>query len=85
MTASAAFAASFTIVPSNVIAGLGKIPPSDQITVANIGCGTQGLREMGSLLLNPKVRVVAVCDSNKFSTDYYDWSPYGIRNDIEKP
>jgi hypothetical protein len=40
----AAFAVSFTIVPSNVIAGLGKIPPSDQITVANIGCGTQGLR-----------------------------------------
>lgn len=84
MASAAAFAASFTIVPSNVIAGLGKIPPSDQITVANIGCGTQGLREMGELLQNPKVRVVAVCDSNKFSTDYFDWSPYGIRNDIRK-
>jgi predicted dehydrogenase len=84
MASAAAFAASFTIVPSNVIAGLGKIPPSDQITVANIGCDTQGLREMGELLQNPKVRVVAVCDSNKFSTDYFDWSPYGIRNDIRK-
>lgn len=84
LASAATFAASFTIVPSNVIAGLGKIPPSDQLTVANIGCGTQGLREMGSLLQNPKVRVVAVCDVNKFSTDYFDWSPYGIRNDIRR-
>ncbi|WP_288372072.1 Gfo/Idh/MocA family oxidoreductase [uncultured Algoriphagus sp.] len=84
LASAATFAASFTIVPSSVIAGLGKIPPSDQLTVANIGCGTQGLREMGSLLQNPKVRVVAVCDVNKFSTDYIDWSPYGIRNDIRR-
>lgn len=81
---AATVAASITIVPSNVIAGLGKVPPSDQITVANIGCGTQGLREMGELLQNPKVRVVAVCDSNKFSTDYIDWSANGIRNDIRE-
>lgn len=84
LSSAATFAASFTIVPSNVIAGLGKIPPSDQLTVANIGCGTQGLREMGGLLQNPKVRVVAVCDSNKFSTDYIDWSPFGIRNSIRQ-
>jgi hypothetical protein len=44
MASAATFAASFTIVPSNVIAGLGQIPPSDQIAVASIGCGTQGLR-----------------------------------------
>lgn len=81
---AATVAASISIVPSNVIAGLGKVPPSDQITVANIGCGTQGLREMGELLQNPKVRVVAVCDSNKFSTDYIDWSANGIRNDIRE-
>lgn len=81
---AATVAASISIVPSNVIAGLGKIPPSDQITVANIGCGTQGLREMGELLQNPKVRVVAVCDSNKYSENYIDWSPYGIRDDIRK-
>ncbi|MEB2781865.1 Gfo/Idh/MocA family oxidoreductase [Algoriphagus sp. C2-6-M1] len=79
---AATVAASISIVPSNVIAGLGKIPPSDQITVANIGCGTQGLREMGGLLQNPKVRVVAVCDANKYSENYIDWSPFGIRDDI---
>ncbi len=79
---AASIAASISIVPSHVIAGLGKIPPSDQITVANIGCGTQGLREMGELLQNPKVRVVSVCDVNKYSEDYIDWSPYGIRDNI---
>ena len=81
---AATIAASITIVPSHVIAGTGHIPPSDQIAVANIGCGTQGLREMGSLLQNPKVRVVAVCDSHKFSTEYIDWSAHGIRNDIRE-
>ena len=81
---AATVAASISIVPSNVIAGLGKVPPSDQITVAIIGCGTQGLREMGELLQNPKVLVVAVCDPNKFSTDYIDWSANGIRNDIRE-
>lgn len=84
MGSAATVAASISIVPSNVIAGLGKVPPSDQITVANIGCGTQGLRELGELLQNPKVRVVAVCDSNKFSTDYIDWSANGIRDDIRE-
>jgi predicted dehydrogenase len=52
--------------------------------VANIGCGTQGLREMGDLLKNPKIRLVAVCDVNKSSSDYIDWSPYGIRNTIRE-
>ncbi len=81
---AAAIAATISIVPSHVIAGTGHIPPSDQLAVANIGCGTQGLREMGSLLKNPKVRVVSVCDSNKFSTDYIDWSANGIRNGIRE-
>ncbi len=84
ISSAATIAASITIVPSTVIAGTGHIPPSDQLTVANIGCGTQGLREMSELLKHPKVRVVAVCDSNKFSTDYIDWSLHGIRNDIRE-
>ena len=81
---AAATTATISIVPSHVIAGTGHIPPSDQINVANIGCGTQGLREMGSMLTNERIRVTAVCDVNKYSTDYIDWSPYGIRNNIRK-
>ncbi len=81
---TAATAATFTIVPSSVIAGTGHIPPSDQVTLANIGCGTQGLREMGDLLTNEKVRVIAVCDPNKYTTNYIDWSPHGIRDNIRR-
>jgi len=77
-------AATITVVPRHVLGGKGYIPPSDKITVANIGCGTQGLREMSGLLQDPDLQVVAVCDVNKFTTDYLDWSPDGIRDSIRK-
>ncbi len=81
---TAATAATISIVPSHVLARSGKVPPSDKIVVANIGCGTQGLREMGSMLQSEYLQVAAVCDPNKFSTDYIDWSPHGIRNSIRR-
>jgi hypothetical protein len=80
----AATAATFSIVPAHVLAGSGKIAPSDKLTVANIGCGTQGLREMGEMLRNPRIQVVAVCDVNKYSTDYLDWSAQGITRNIRR-
>ncbi len=73
---------AFTVVPRHVLGGRSYIAPSDRVTVANIGCGTQGLREMPGMLENPDVQVVAVCDPNKFTTDYIDWSENGIRNGI---
>lgn len=81
---TAAGAASFSIIPSHVLAGSGKIAPSDRIHVANIGCGTQGLREMSDILENEKVQLTAVCDPNKFSENYLDWSPAGLRAGIRK-
>jgi hypothetical protein len=81
---AAATAATITVVPRHVLGGPGYIAPSDKITVANIGCGTQGLREMSGLLQNPDIQVVAVCDVNKFTTDYLDWSPNGIRDGIRR-
>jgi predicted dehydrogenase len=75
-------AAAITVVPRHVLGGSGFVAPSDKITVANIGCGTQGLREMPGMLQNPDIQVVAVCDVNKFTTDYLDWSPDGLKNDI---
>lgn len=44
--AGGAVAAGFTIVPRHVLGGPGFVPPSEKITLAYIGCGTQGLREM---------------------------------------
>ena len=81
---TAAAAATFSIVPRHVLGGPGYVPPSDKITVANIGCGTQGLREMTQLLQHPEVQVVAVCDPNKFTTNYLDWTPTDIRDKIRE-
>ncbi|MBD0295555.1 MAG: Gfo/Idh/MocA family oxidoreductase, partial [Flavisolibacter sp.] len=75
---------AFTIVPRNVLGGPGFIAPSDKINLAYIGCGTQGLREMCELLPIPELQIVSVCDPNKMSTNYVDWSPNGIRNSIRK-
>lgn len=80
---TATAATAFSIVPRSVL-GKGFVPPSDRILVANIGCGTQGMREMPELLQNPQVQVVAVCDVNKFSTDYLDWSPSGLLNSLRQ-
>jgi len=81
---AAATTATISIVPRHVLGGKGHVAPSDKITVANIGCGTQGLRELPGLLQNPDIQVVAVCDVNKFTTNYLDWSPNGIREGIRE-
>lgn len=77
-------AAAFTIVPGHVLGGIGRIAPSDKLNIAYIGCGTQGIREMSRLITNPKIQITSVCDPNKFSTDYVDWSLNGIRDGVRK-
>src|SRR5579863_3271462 len=79
---TAAATAAFTIVPRHVMGGPGTVAPSDKITLAYIGTGTQGLREMLNLLPLPDIQIVAVCDPNKEATGYRDWSANGIRNSI---
>ncbi len=73
-----------TVVPREVLGGKGFIPPSDKLTIGYIGCGTQGLKEMVTLLANPALQIVSVCDPNKYSENYVDWSQYGIRNTLRK-
>src|SRR5205823_1512067 len=82
MVAGGAAAAGFTIVPRHVLGGAGFVAPSEKITVAHIGCGTQGLRELPGLLAIPEVQVVAVCDPAKESHNYVDWSRDGLRSEI---
>lgn len=82
ISSAVATAATITVVPRYVLGGTGHIAPSDKIRIANIGCGTQGLRELPSLLQSPDIQVVAVCDVNRLSDDYLDWSPEGIRTTI---
>ncbi|MDX9867205.1 MAG: Gfo/Idh/MocA family oxidoreductase [Kiritimatiellia bacterium] len=75
-------AAAFNLVPRHVLGGPGHVSPGEKIGVALIGCGTQGLRETAHLLPDPGVRVVAVCDPNRESDDYVDWSRDGLRREI---
>src|SRR5882762_8878357 len=82
MATSGAAAAAFTIVPRHVLGGAGFVAPSEKITVAHIGCGTQGLRELPGLLSIPAIQVVAVCDPVKEGHNYVDWSRDGLRSEI---
>lgn len=82
MITGGAAAVAATIVPRHVLGGAGFVPPSEKITLAYIGCGTQGLREMPDLLRMPEVQIVAVCDPVKEGYDYLDWSRDGLRAGI---
>ena len=73
--------AVFQVVPRHVV-GRGYVAPNDKVTLGYIGLGTQGLRELGSLLASPAVQIVAVCDPNRESNDYVDWSKNALRNAI---
>jgi len=81
---AAAASLAITVVPRQVLGGPGFVAPSDKITMGYIGCGTQGLREMASLITNPALQIVAVCDPNKYTTDYVDWSLNDVRDSIRK-
>jgi hypothetical protein len=80
--AGGAAATVFTIVPRHVLGGRGFVAPSEKITLAYIGCGTQGLREMFRMLATPEVQIVAVCDPVKDGHDYVDFSRDGLRSAI---
>jgi predicted dehydrogenase len=81
---TAAGAAAFTIVPRHVLGGPAYVPPSDKITLAYIGVGTQGLREMLTLLPTPEIQIVSVCDPNKDAAGYRDWNSNGILTSIRR-
>ena len=56
---AASAAAGFTILPSNVIAGLGHKAPSDKLNIAGIGVGGQGYNNLRNLETE---NIVALCD-----------------------
>jgi hypothetical protein len=81
---AAATTAAFSIVPRHVLGGQGVVAPSDKITLAYIGVGTQGLREMLGLLALPEIQIVSVCDPSKEAVEYRDWGKTSIRNTIRR-
>ena len=75
---------AFSVVPRQVLGGPGYVAPSDKLTIGYIGCGTQGIRELSTLVKNQGIQVVAVCDPNKFTDDYVDWSKDDIHNTMRQ-
>ncbi len=79
-----AAAAAFTIVPRHVLGGAGFVAPSEKITLACIGFGTQAIREIGGILASPDVQIVAVCDVEKDGVNYLEWGKNQIRDEIRR-
>jgi predicted dehydrogenase len=79
-----AAAATCTIVPRHVLGGPGQVPPSGKVNLAFIGVGSQGLRVMLSFLREQKVQALAVCDPNRSSADYPQWSASEFRNGVRR-
>jgi len=82
--AAATAAGVLTVLPRHVLGGEGHVAPSGRVTVAQIGMGTQGIRELGGLLRTPDVQIVAVCDPNTDSSDYIEWSKGSVRRAIRQ-
>ncbi|MEN8249487.1 MAG: Gfo/Idh/MocA family oxidoreductase [Bacteroidota bacterium] len=70
---SAAAMASFTIVPSYAVSGLGYTAPSDKLNIAGVGIGGRGL---GVLKAMKSQNIVALCDVDwKYAQGAFDHFP----------
>jgi predicted dehydrogenase len=61
------------MVPRHVLGGSRHIPPSDQLLVAIIGTGGQGITNIKTLLKHRDVKITAICDPAQFwdNSDLY--------------
>src|SRR5438067_9540180 len=84
LLASGVAATAFTIVPRHVLGGAGFVAPSEKITLACVGFGTQAIREIGGILASPDIQVVAVCDVEKDGVHYLEWGKNQIRDGIRR-
>lgn len=80
-----AAASAFTVIPRSVLGGPGYVAPSDRINVAQIGAGTQALRQFNAgIMTRDDIQVTSVTDPNRDSQDYLDWSRFGVRGNIRR-
>jgi hypothetical protein len=76
---------ALTILPRHVLGGPGYTAPSDRLNLAQIGCGTQAIRQVnGGLLRWDDLQFTCVCDPNTDSTSYVDWLRNGNRDTIRR-
>ncbi len=81
---TSATTAAISVVPRRVLGGVGYVPPSDQVNIGFVGCGTQGLRQMMQALPHAEIQIAAVCDPNRGSSDYIPWSKNELRDKLRK-
>ncbi len=79
---AAAASGMFSIVAPRVLGRAGEVAPNSKIALAHIGMGTQSFNELGGLLDQPEVQIVAVCDPNRDSQDYIEWGKNSVRDRI---
>ena len=72
--AAGATATAFTIVPRHVLGGPGHTPPSEQIVIAGIGTGGQGIQNLEEFARMKDTRVTAVCDVERERPGYVSWT-----------
>jgi predicted dehydrogenase len=84
MVSTGTVAGAFAIVPRHVLGGPGFVAPSEKITLACIGFGTQAVREIGGILARPDVQIVAMCDVEKDGVNYLEWSKGEIRSALRR-
>ncbi len=66
-------AAVFTIVPSQVVSGLGHKAPSDKLNIAAVGIGGMGMSNLNAL---KSENIVALCDVDwKYSANAFKAFP----------
>lgn len=82
LKAASVSAAAATIIPRHALGGPGFVAPNDKITLAHIGFGTQSIKEVGGLLAQPEIQIVAVCDPEKDGLHYVEWSRKGQVRDV---
>lgn len=82
MQTTATAALGFTILPRHVLGGKNYVAPSDKVTLAYIGTGTEGTREMLDMLQCPQIQIVAICDPNKNAIGYKDWDKTWLLNAV---
>jgi len=59
---AAAAVAAPCVITSTALGAPDRAPAGERITLGTIGCGGRGTSDMGALLSNPDVQMVAVCD-----------------------
>jgi predicted dehydrogenase len=81
-TAAAAVAAP-TIIPASALGRNGRISPSNRITAAVIGCGSQCNGDVG-IFNTPECQILAVCDPNKEGVGYMGGLSLGGREPFKR-